>query len=232
MKLSIIVPFYKYRQYLEDCLASLKDSQLEDFETILVLDHVEEEIQDLIDGYKESLRLKVVEVKGAEPGVSVARNAGLAAAEGEYVYFLDSDDYLYEDTLQILLDKEKETGADVVYGRKRYTWFSRKVYLGVTEERRNLDDANEMKDDGGEADVEADDDTVQLSDYEMAMHKLLRTRRGMRNISSSYADSQRILVGKKDYIPRTVLSLCRYVLCSGIVKIYEKLCLLSNGFLY
>ncbi len=184
MKLSIIVPFYKYRQYLEDCLASLKDSQLEDFETILVLDHVEEEIQDLIDGYKESLRLKVVEVKGAEPGVSVARNAGLAAAEGEYVYFLDSDDYLYEDTLQILLDKEKETGADVVYGRKRYTWFSRKVYLGVTEERRNLDDANEMKDDGGEADVEADDDTVQLSDYEMAMHKLLRTRRGMRNISS------------------------------------------------
>lgn len=44
MKLSIIVPFYKYRQYLEDCLASLKDSHLEDFETILVLDHVEEEI--------------------------------------------------------------------------------------------------------------------------------------------------------------------------------------------
>lgn len=184
MKLSIIVPFHKYRQYLEDCLASVEDSKLEDFETILVLDHVEEEIQDLIDAYKEALHLKVLEVEGEEPGVSVARNAGLKAAEGEYVYFLDSDDYLYEDTLKILLDKEKETGADVVYGRKRYTWFSRKVYLGVTEERRNLDDANEKKDDGGEADVEADNDALQLSDYEMAMHKLLRTRRGMRNISA------------------------------------------------
>lgn len=184
MKLSIIVPFHKYRQYLEDCLASVKDSQLEDFETVLVLDHIEEEITDLIESYKEELKMQVVTVSGEETGVAAARNAGIAAANGEYIYFLDSDDYLYEDGISLLLSMAKETEADVIYGRKRYTWFSRKVYLGITEERRDLDDANEQKDDGGEGAQGPDAAELSMSEHEHAIYKLLKTRRGMRNVSA------------------------------------------------
>ena len=198
MKLSIIVPFHKYRQYLEDCLASIRESNLEDFETVLVLDHVEEDIQDLIDSYKEELHLTTVVTDGEEPGVSLARNVGVNAAKGEYIYFLDSDDYLYEDTLPKLLEKAEESGADVIYGKKKYTWFSRKVYHGVTEERRNLDDANEKKDHGGEGVYEEEDLSQFASEYEIAIYKLLKSRRGMRNVSALHALIRKSLLTERN----------------------------------
>lgn len=200
MKLSIIVPFHRYRQYLADCLTSMKDSKLENFETILVLDHVEEDITDFIDSYKEDLNMKIITVEGEDSGVAIARNAGMKAADGEYIYFLDSDDYLYEDGIDLLLSKAKETDADVIYGRKRYTWFSRKVYLGITEDRRNLDDVNEKKDDGGEGNEEQEVHELSMPEYDYAIHKLLKTRRGMRNISALHMLIRKSLLEEKGIV--------------------------------
>lgn len=185
MKLSIIVTFHKYRQYLEDCLASIKESPLEDFETILVLDHVEEDIDDLLSEYEESLHMNIVRLTEKATGVAAARNAGLNEASGKYIYFLDSDDYLFEDGVNKLIEKAEETGADVVYGKKRYTWFKRKVYLGVTEDKRRADDEDEKKNDNEE---EPDDklteaENLEADEYARALHKLIKSRRGLRNIS-------------------------------------------------
>lgn len=186
MKLSLIVTFHKYRQYLEDCLASVDESKLEDYETILVLDHIEEEIGDLIACYEDKIHLKVVTLNGESSGVAAARNAGIEEAEGEYVYFLDSDDYLFEDGMEKLLQKAGETDADLVYGKKRYTWFKRMVYLGVTEEKRCQDDENEKKNDT-EEDIDAqmiEADQLEVDETRRALHKLIKSRRGLRNISA------------------------------------------------
>ena len=184
MKLSLIVTFQKYRQYLEDCLEGLRENVLSDFETILVLDHVEEEIDDLITEYKEDLNIKTVVLGEDKTGVSAARNAGLDAATGKYVFFMDSDDYLYDDCMQLLIEKADEIDADVVYGKKRYTYFKRKVYFGVEEEQRCQEDAIEKKTDADESgSVAAEAETLEVDEAERALHKLIWSRRGLRNVS-------------------------------------------------
>lgn len=185
MKLSIIVTFHKYRQYLEDCLTSIEEGSLDNYETILVLDHIKEDMDDLIAAYEAKINLKVITLDGDKTGVSDARNAGIEAAEGEYIYFLDSDDYIFEDCPMKLLAKAEETGAEVVYGKKHYTWFKRMVYLGVTEEKRQQDDEDEKKDDNVEEFdgqmVEAED--LNVTEADRALYKLVWSRRGLRNIS-------------------------------------------------
>lgn len=150
MKLSIIVPFHRGVHFLEDCLESIRDQGLSAYETILVLDHVTEDITPITEAYRD-INLRMIEledkkkpvdeeVDGNEPlagysGVAAARNAGLDAANGEYVYFLDSDDYIQSGTLPLLLKEAQEELADVTYGRKASTWFRRKVYLSYLEEK-------------------------------------------------------------------------------------------------
>ena len=104
--LSIIIAFGKGKEYLKDCFDSIKEQDYKDIETVLVLDKAninpEENIEELISEFSQSINLKVYET-GDNSGVSAARNLGLLKANGEYVYFLDSDDYLMEDTLTGLM---------------------------------------------------------------------------------------------------------------------------------
>jgi CDP-glycerol glycerophosphotransferase len=146
VKLSIIVPFHKGLHFLGDCFESIRDQGLTNFETILVLDHVKEDVSLLINEYQD-LNLNVIEISDSRlanqkvgkaktseqfngySGVASARNAGLEAAVGEYVYFLDSDDYILTDTLAMLIREADEQVADFTYGKKKSTWFGRNVYL-------------------------------------------------------------------------------------------------------
>ncbi len=146
MKLSIIVPFHKGNHFLGDCLESIREQGLTNFETILVLDHVKEDVSELINEYRD-LNLNVIELSDSQlanrkfgkakieeqfrgySGVASARNAGLEAAVGEYVYFLDSDDYILSDSMAMLIREADEQVADFTYGKKKSTWFGRNVYL-------------------------------------------------------------------------------------------------------
>lgn len=146
MKLSIIVPFHRGAHFLEDCFESIRDQGISDFETVLVLDHIKEDISQILNEYKD-LNIKIVKLNGngidkrdygkeenitmlkGYSGVAAARNAGLDAAEGEYIYFLDSDDYILNGSLPYLLKEIEEEQADFVYGNEDVSWFKRMIYI-------------------------------------------------------------------------------------------------------
>lgn len=172
MKLSIIVPFHRGKHFLEDCFASIRDQGITDFETVLVLDHVAEDLSAILNEYAD-LNIKTVElnkegIKGRKLGneenarmlkgycgAAAAKNAGIEAAEGEYLYFLDSDDYIINGTLPYLLKEADEQHADFVYGRRDSTWFRRMVYLAEAEKHSD-----------GNGDINSDDDNAENNDLQ------------------------------------------------------------------
>lgn len=95
---SIIIPVYKVEKYLSKCVESVLSQSFYDWETILVDDGSSDNCPALCDDYaKKDNRIKVIHKQNG--GLSDARNAGIDAASGKYVLFLDSDDYLYSSTV-------------------------------------------------------------------------------------------------------------------------------------
>ena len=93
MKVSIIVPMYNVENYIKQCVESVLLQDFFDWEMILVDDGSTDKSGRLADEYAaKDNRILVVHQENRGPGA--ARNAGLDAARGEYVYFLDSDDYI------------------------------------------------------------------------------------------------------------------------------------------
>lgn len=113
-KVSIIVPVYKVEKYLDRCLDSLLHQTLKDIEIILVDDGSPDNCPRMCDEYaRKDCRVKVThKING---GLSSARNAGLDIANGEYIAFVDSDDYTSIEAYDTLYKKAKESNADIVY---------------------------------------------------------------------------------------------------------------------
>lgn len=115
IKLSIIIPIYNVEKYIRECLLSVFRQGLstDDFEVILVNDGTPDNsmgiIKDIIDSHDN---IKVVNQNNQ--GVSVARNAGLHIANGEYVYFMDSDDLLVDNGLSTLLPNALALSPDIL----------------------------------------------------------------------------------------------------------------------
>ena len=150
MKVSVIIPFYKGISFLEDCLQSLVEQTFKNIEVILVCDHVEEDIQTTLDPYQTALMIKVINLED-KTGVAAARNYGLSVASGEYIYFLDSDDYISNNALELLVTKAEETKADFIYGKKIWTWFKRSIFMAnfntedpANEEEEEEEEGNSM----------------------------------------------------------------------------------------
>ena len=122
--ISIIIPFNKGKRYLKDCLDSLSEQNLEDEEVLLIINGSDEDVNDLIDSYKSELNI-TTKVFDNEIGVAKARNVGLDLASGKYVYFIDSDDYLYKNALSKLVSVAKKTDADLINGERITTSFIR-----------------------------------------------------------------------------------------------------------
>lgn len=117
MKLSIIVPVYNVAPYLLKCVDSLLAQDITDYEIILVDDGSTDECPQICDHYVELYpHIHVIHQKNA--GLSAARNSGIATAQGEYILFVDSDDYLQPNTLGILLEQVERDNLDVL--RFRY----------------------------------------------------------------------------------------------------------------
>ena len=114
-KLTIIIPIFNVEEYIRTCLLSVLNQGLEeeDYEVILINDGTPDNslgvIGDLIESHNN---IKVVEQ--SNKGLSVARNVGIANANGEYILFIDSDDLLIDNSLSKLLDIAIESKADLI----------------------------------------------------------------------------------------------------------------------
>lgn len=100
VKFSIIIPVYNVEQYLPRCVESIMAQTFTDFEAFLIDDGSPDRCPELCDLYvKKDNRFKVIHKENG--GVSSARNAALSIASGEYIWFVDSDDYVDKDSLQV-----------------------------------------------------------------------------------------------------------------------------------
>ncbi|MBR6533527.1 MAG: glycosyltransferase family 2 protein [Clostridia bacterium] len=119
--MTVIVPFYKNEKYAKKCIDSIINQKCDfSIEILLIDDGSPDNCGVICDEYaKTDNRIKVIHKENG--GLSDARNTGLKAATGEYIFFLDSDDYIPENTFQVLLETAKKYNADIVEGG--YTTF-------------------------------------------------------------------------------------------------------------
>lgn len=113
-KVSIILPIYNVEKYLDRCMDSLLNQTLEDIEIIMVDDGSPDNCPQMCDEYaKKDNRVKVVHKKNA--GLGFARNSGLEVAKGEYIAFVDSDDYVGLNMYKTLYDRAETEKCDAVF---------------------------------------------------------------------------------------------------------------------
>lgn len=128
-KVSVIIPVFNVDSYLGKCLDSVCNQTLKDIEIICINDGSTDNSFNILQNYaKKDKRFFIINQKNH--GVSYSRNAGFRRAKGKYIYFLDSDDYITTDCLEILANTMESDNLEIVL-------FNAKVFgdAGVDEER-------------------------------------------------------------------------------------------------
>ena len=113
-KVSVIVPFYNVEGYIEKCLETLVNQTLEDIEIILVNDGSKDRSIEIVNKFLEAYPEKLVYLEKENGGLSDARNYAIPYAKGEYIAFLDSDDYVEKDMYQKMYELAKKENSDMV----------------------------------------------------------------------------------------------------------------------
>ncbi|MGL4362387.1 MAG: glycosyltransferase family 2 protein [Cellulosilyticaceae bacterium] len=113
-KVSIIVPVYNVEDYLEECLESAINQSLKDIEIIAVDDGSTDKSSDILKKY-EKLHSNVKVITQQNKGLSAARNTGIEYAKGEYIYFLDSDDYIDDQLCKKCYEEAIGENLDIIF---------------------------------------------------------------------------------------------------------------------
>lgn len=113
-KVSVIVPIYNVEKYLEKCINSLLSQTLEDIQIILVNDGSKDNSGNIAKEYKKNNKDRVIYVEKENGGLSDARNYGIKYATGDFIAFLDSDDYIEKNAYEEMYNKAIEENADYV----------------------------------------------------------------------------------------------------------------------
>lgn len=108
--ISVIIPAYNAEKYVAKCIKSIQNNTYKNLEIIVINDGSNDNTQGVVESFMADKRIVLINVKNG--GVSKARNLGLDRATGEYVAFVDSDDYVREDYFEILIKPCIEDGAD------------------------------------------------------------------------------------------------------------------------
>lgn len=134
IKVSIIVPVYNVEKYLKRCLDSLVNQTLNDIEIICINDGSTDDSLDILNEYaKRDERIVVINQENS--GQSVARNKGIDVAKGEYIGFVDSDDWVSEDYFEKLYNSAIQNDAEIaVGGIIRLHRFNRRKFLSFEQE--------------------------------------------------------------------------------------------------
>lgn len=134
-KISIIIPVYNVEKYLKRCLDSIINQTFKDLEIICINDGSTDDSQKILYEYSsKDSRIKILNQKNS--GLSATRNKGTSFASGEYISFIDSDDWIDLDFYEKLYTSAKKYDADIaVAGIIRLNEHRKKFYLNFTEEK-------------------------------------------------------------------------------------------------
>ena len=114
IKVTVIVPVYKTEEYLKKCLDSLVNQTLDNMEIIVVNDGSPDNSQKIIEEYKSLYPNIIKSFIKKNGGLSDARNFGLKYAKGEYIAFVDSDDYVSINMMQEMYNYASNNNKDIV----------------------------------------------------------------------------------------------------------------------
>lgn len=134
VKISIIVPVYNTEKYLPKCLDSIVNQTYKNLEIICVDDGSEDSSADILNRYAEQ-DARFVIINKENEGVSVARNKALETVSGEYIMFVDSDDWIDINTCELALNKALQQKADVVF------WTYIREFLNVSLQKSIFDES-------------------------------------------------------------------------------------------
>lgn len=114
--ISVILPVFNREKFIEDCIVSVLNQTYIDFELLVVDDGSEDSTIEIVEYLsKKDSRIKLI--KASHKGVSSARNLALENAKGEYIFFIDSDDYIHPDLLKILSEKMADKEINMAFCR-------------------------------------------------------------------------------------------------------------------
>ncbi len=112
-KVSIVIPVYNVEKYISECLESLANQTYSNLEIIVIDDETKDSSGRIADSFaKEDPRFVVKHIKNR--GAAGARNVGLDLVTGDYIMFVDSDDWVEPDTVEIMVNKLESTGSEMV----------------------------------------------------------------------------------------------------------------------
>lgn len=147
VKLSIIVPIYGVEQYLRKCVDSLLNQDMDNYEIILVDDGSPDACPQICDDYAAAHK-NIRAVYRENGGLSAARNSGIEVAQGEYVMFVDSDDYIEPNVLKGLMEQVERDNLDVLRYRLQYVNPQYEVYNPYKSDPFKGNDYSEEPTDG------------------------------------------------------------------------------------
>lgn len=120
VKVSVIVPVYNTEKFLGKCLESIVQQTLNEIEIIIINDGSTDNSQEIINKYKLIYDKKIKVILKENEGQAIARNIGMELASGEYIGFIDSDDFIEPDMFEKMYEEAKIKNADMVMCHYRY----------------------------------------------------------------------------------------------------------------
>lgn len=136
--ISVIIPVYKVEKYLRRCIDSAINQSYPDMEIILIDDGSPDKCGEICDEYaQKDTRIKVIHKENE--GVCAARNSGIKQSKGEYIFFLDSDDFIDKQALGILYVHAYITDADITLGNYKVINEKNRIRLRKYFEKERLD---------------------------------------------------------------------------------------------
>ena len=118
-KVSLIVPVYNSEEYLGKCLDSILNQTYQNFEILVVNDGSKDNSWKIIEEYKNKYPDKIVAINQENKGVAVTRNETVRKANGDYIMFVDNDDFLDKDYIETFITNAESGDYDIVFGGYR-----------------------------------------------------------------------------------------------------------------
>lgn len=137
IKVSVIVPIYNTEKFLKKCIDSIVNQTLEEIEIILINDGSTDNSHNICEEYSKKYPQKIRYINNKNIGCSASRNLGMSLAQGEYIAFVDSDDYIDKEMYQEMYEKARKEDLDIVVCGIKTTTFDKNLINSLPKFSKN-----------------------------------------------------------------------------------------------